>query len=256
MKSLTRKRIETDTKVDEKNGSSILLTFKKNTNTTLKAAIKQSLSDNLEKINQYFISSQNQLIGMDDTFLKLILNMKKQTVVLGNELDHVVELIEIEKRFNNLEVEYSLKNPSCLKPDNVIYEEALIISQKYGRLDDVIVELSSASIAIPTYYLRIAIREIIDNAFNYSLSGSPVKITTQIDKNEYVIKVTDKGKGIKESKIDELMHIENLSDDVVGLGLLLVRKVMNHFDSKVSIFSIPNRETTVTVSISLREFDF
>lgn len=114
----------------------------------------------------------------------------------------------------------------------------------------------------PTLYgdqdlLLLAVHNVLDNAFKYSNTDDRIVLQLTIENNEYlVIQVSNMGTGIAEADLpyvweelyrgSEVSHIPGN-----GIGLALVRKIINQHDGETAIASIPNEITTVTLSLPL-----
>ncbi len=94
--------------------------------------------------------------------------------------------------------------------------------------------------------LFVLFYNIINNAIKYTAKGH-IKIETAYNKNQYIVKITDTGKGISE---DKLAHVFSRfkkfdrGDDGFGLGLALTKKIADYHNINIKIDSTPGQGTT------------
>jgi len=105
--------------------------------------------------------------------------------------------------------------------------------------------------------IRYAIQEIIENAYKYGKDQIIVKAYK--GKDGFYIQVKDNGVGIKKEIINEIFHLfsrtnNELNRDVYGLGvgLFLVKKIIDYHNGKIIIKSKENKGTTVTIFIPFK----
>lgn len=101
--------------------------------------------------------------------------------------------------------------------------------------------------------LRQVFSNIINNSIKFSDEGSKIGVTIYNHKNFIIVKIKDKGIGISE---DELPHVFDryyrggkvkTSKGGIGLGLSLVKSIVEAHDGKVWIQSKKSKGTTVIV---------
>jgi PAS domain S-box-containing protein len=93
-------------------------------------------------------------------------------------------------------------------------------------------------------YITLALHHLLDNAVRFSEAGGHVTVFTEILKNEAVVTVQDRGRGISR---EHLQHIFNhfyktdasrtQTDSGVGMGLAIVRQIMRLHGGHVSVDS-------------------
>jgi len=105
--------------------------------------------------------------------------------------------------------------------------------------------------------IRYALQEIIENAYKYG--KDKIIIKAYKDNKGFYIQVKDNGVGIKKEIIGEIFHLfsrtnNELNRNVYGLGvgLFLVKKIIDSHNGKIIIKSKENKGTTVTIFIPFK----
>jgi signal transduction histidine kinase len=100
---------------------------------------------------------------------------------------------------------------------------------------------------------------LVDNGLKYSTADTPVVLGAMLNGNEIVITVHDSGVGIDPREQDQVFERFYQSDQSatrrfggVGLGLHLVRELVQALGGTVSLESQPGVGSTFTVSMPLR----
>lgn len=125
-----------------------------------------------------------------------------------------------------------------------------------GRKDDLIVNLSEASVRIPEDQLERMITEILDNSLRFSNSGSPVEIVSYSEDDFNFVTITDFGKGMTPEQIMNISSFlqfsrEGMHRAGLGLGLSIVRKIAGMYNAGVSIESELGIYTKVTLKLPI-----
>lgn len=103
--------------------------------------------------------------------------------------------------------------------------------------------------------IRRVFVNIIHNAIKYSNSGNQVKVTGKKENNSFLLRVKDQGIGIKKEELPKLFSIffrgQNArpehKKEGVGLGLSLVKRIVDAHGGSIKIKSTLNRGTTAEV---------
>ena len=98
---------------------------------------------------------------------------------------------------------------------------------------------------------------LIDNAIKYSDQGK-VTITTDKDDENVIIKVKDTGIGIPEDKLDRIFERFYVVDKSrsrksggTGLGLSLVKHIVQSHRGQIDVQSVVNKGTEFTVTFPI-----
>jgi len=109
--------------------------------------------------------------------------------------------------------------------------------------------------------LERAIRNLVSNALEYTPAGGAVMVLVRRDADALTLEVRDTGQGIRAEDLprvwDRFFRAERsrrrLSDgsDGAGLGLAIVRGIIEAHGGSVGVRSVPERETVFTVRLPL-----
>lgn len=148
-------------------------------------------------------------------------------------------------------------------------EECDIEEIAEGVLSDIRKQIVDKSIKISKNYsdklvrinadknlLRIIIQNLLTNAVKYTKVGGHVWIDLSMENNKYIIRVRDNGIGIPErqkykifKKLFRADNVISLDTDGNGLGLYLVKSIIEQIGGKISFESIENEGTTFVVEL-------
>jgi two-component system sensor histidine kinase SenX3 len=109
-------------------------------------------------------------------------------------------------------------------------------------------------------HLRDALIQLIENGVKYSPENTPVTVSLKIlrDADWVEVSVEDHGIGIEADDQAQLFHPfcrikrdTNFGKPGIGLGLYIVKKVVDQHDGCVSLQSIPGKGSVFTISLPL-----
>ena len=106
--------------------------------------------------------------------------------------------------------------------------------------------------------LKQALINIVDNAIKYSTDRGRVEIGARVHNNQAEVTVSDHGIGIPEIDQDRLFteffraqNAKDKTDEGTGLGLVLVKHIMESFGGSVSVQSAVGKGSRVMLIIPL-----
>jgi signal transduction histidine kinase len=133
-------------------------------------------------------------------------------------------------------------------------------AEESQRQEDVILRLTEADIRVSETDLQKIVQELLDNACKFSDKGTPIHVVAAVAGNQYLLKITDQGRGMTKEQIANIgayMQFERTEYEQQGsgLGLIISRLLVQLHGGELTIESIPNEGTTVTVSFNIAESD-
>jgi signal transduction histidine kinase len=170
-------------------------------------------------------------------------------------LDSIIYMLEKTLDVRNSEVQYTETDPEDIIAE-VMASSALIgnaiVPVRFECLNH-----AGSQIMTDPMLLAAILQKLIDNSVKYAraISDSYVKVSFQKSYNQLVIQVEDNGQGIDPRFLDRIFEMffrANEYSTGLGLGLYLVRKMVEKMEGKIHVRSIPNRGTLFTLSFPLR----
>lgn len=105
--------------------------------------------------------------------------------------------------------------------------------------------------------IRYAFQEILENAYKYGKDQIIVKVYK--DNKGFYIQVKDNGLGIKKDILNDIFYLFNRTNNELnrniyglGVGLFLVKKIIDFHNGQITIKSKENKGTTVTIFIPFK----
>jgi signal transduction histidine kinase len=144
-----------------------------------------------------------------------------------------------------------------------IASNAIVTVQPYAIQMDVSVKLTVKTDAIimadPTD-MEIIFNNLVSNSVKYNKRGGKAEIIINCDDNDAIIVFSDTGIGITETDKEylfmEFVRIKNEKTRNIsgsGLGLSIVKKVIELYNGIVTVDSVPNVGTTFTVRLPKKQ---
>lgn len=191
-----------------------------------------------------------------------------------SEIREIIERIHYSgKRLDRLivnfliytELEIIAANPQRVKTlrdtlvnsaEAVIAEQAYQQAKQVQREADLQLNLQDFSVPMAAIWLNKAVEELAGNAFKFSQPGTPVRISTVVENNIFILSATNTGRGMTAEQIAQLggyMQFERkiYEQQGSGLGLSIVKHIAELHGGKLKIESIPSKETTVFLFLPL-----
>jgi heavy metal sensor kinase len=116
-------------------------------------------------------------------------------------------------------------------------------------------ELSeTCEVSVDQTRMRQVFANLLDNALKYTNSGGKVTIRTRCEPNRAIIELTDTGMGIPPEEIPRIWERlfrgdRSRSQRGLGLGLSLVKAIVEAHGGTVSVQSVPGQGSTFTVML-------
>jgi len=106
--------------------------------------------------------------------------------------------------------------------------------------------------------LEQVLNNLIENAIKYSPRGGTIRVDLEVELGEAIVSVTDPGVGIPQDQLGRLFDrffrartISAASYGGLGLGLYIVRDIVDHHGGRVWVESEPGAGTTFVVTLPL-----
>ncbi|MBE9174362.1 response regulator [Synechocystis salina LEGE 06155] len=126
------------------------------------------------------------------------------------------------------------------------------LGQNQPRRQDVEMMIVPQRIQVAEPDFQKIVRELIDNAFKFSLPGTPVQLEALIDNGLCELNIRDQGRGMTTKELNSIgAHVQfqrsEFEQQGSGLGLTLARRLTELYGGQLAIASVPGEGTTITI---------
>ena len=127
-------------------------------------------------------------------------------------------------------------------------------AERAGRSNDLILNLCNADAAIAEDYFTKVAGELLENAFKFSAPGSPVHVEGSVSNGNFILRVSDRGRGMKAEHIAVIgayMQFERkiYEQQGSGLGLTVAKRLTELHGGELTIQSELGVGTTVELKL-------
>jgi signal transduction histidine kinase len=136
-----------------------------------------------------------------------------------------------------------------LKPQ--ILEKKMVIEENYDP--------SIPILQLDPKLIRIVIQNLLTNALKYTPAKGKVSISIQVSGNDIALQVSDNGYGIPQSQqpqiFSKLFRADNVKQketEGTGLGLYIVKSIVEQAGGKIWFKSAENQGTTFYATIPMK----
>ncbi len=201
-----------------------------------------------------------ELMAMDADNLTpdQIRSMTSGIISGGERLHHTIENYLLFARLEGLvadPVKGISHEPGTSTPGTLAQFIAHDMASRHEREGDLrLGSLVNAPVTIGETTLRKITEELVDNAFKFSKPGSAVEICGQVQNGHYRLSVQDHGRGMTPEQSRHIAAFNQFDrkqyeQQGCGLGLAITQRLLELFNSKLEIQSVPNAGTLVTAVI-------
>lgn len=215
------------------------------------------MAENLEELfaskNELLLSVSHELRSPMARMKVLLAFLEKGDIAskLNREVDKMDAIVEQLLESERLRDSHKLLNLESYYFPNVMDDIITSFDQnKNIQLESNIPEIV---IKIDLGRFKFLIRNLIENALKHSSNSHPVIVTCREDNNELAITVRDFGSGIDPEFLPKLFepfsqaeHVENRSNNGVGLGLFLCKRIAIAHGGDLCVNSVLNKGSEFT----------
>jgi two-component system, sensor histidine kinase and response regulator len=187
------------------------------------------LSDNLDHF------SKTQIRYLVDLANKSANNIQKTTYKFWTYLDFAAEKKQV-------------RSDEITNFKEIVEQISIVQAQWLNRDSDLEIDLDSGSVAVTSKHCELIIKELLDNAFKFSVSGVKINIFGRVIDKSFHLWVKD---GRSDYVIDRSTEPTGIEQQELGLGLKVVKKIVDMYDGGFSIATNDNNETIVYLSLPL-----
>jgi signal transduction histidine kinase len=170
---------------------------------------------------------------------------------LQRTLMNYIMLVTIE----NTPAEQLTEPRPVLAPERVVHVLGSVASaaaDRTGRNADLTTEIECVGLRCHESDLQMITEHLVDNAFGFSTTGTPVSLSLKLGNGRPVLTVSDKGRGMSPEQIDQIglfMQFERkrFEQQGLGIGLALVKRLLDRNGGEIQFASNPGAGTQVSV---------
>lgn len=207
------------------------------------------------------ISGYSQLIINNDfkdkeLIVKAIHKIKEESETMYEMILEALEVSKLESEIDNKDMERV--DVSGLLKD--VCNDMAVKADKYKITIEKDIEENVILEGIAAELKRVFIN-LIDNSIKYGNVSSVIDIKLRQERDSCIVSVQDKGRGIPEEKLNRIFEPFYRSDNKsrekgsFGLGLSIVKKIVDKHNGQVYIKSEYGKGTIVTINFPLKVYN-
>jgi signal transduction histidine kinase len=170
-------------------------------------------------------------------------------------IDELLELSQIKTgnfKYNFEEVNIIDLISKAIMPFRASHKKTKVIFQNETNQKEVLL------VGDPDKLIQV-ITNILDNSAKHNVNNNPIRVNLKLIKHNIVLEVIDKGSGIKKEDLpnifEEFYKGRGHTKSGMGLGLFLIKKIIDKHHGSIKIESNIDQGTKVTVKFKLLNYD-
>ncbi|TAE40428.1 MAG: hybrid sensor histidine kinase/response regulator [Oscillatoriales cyanobacterium] len=131
-------------------------------------------------------------------------------------------------------------------------------AETVNRVNDLVWELENVEITMSERDFTCTLDELLENAFKFSKPGTPVQVSSQLKNETFYLSISDRGRGMTAEQIAQIGAFTQFERNYyqqqgIGLGLKIVKKIVELYGGNFGISSVVNEWTTVHIELSIKQ---
>jgi len=183
---------------------------------------------------------------------KFLLYINKQAINLTRIITELLDISRIESGRG-----FSLNRTICSAGETIesvtSHYQAMSLRHRFNvNLHD-----KSMKLFIDKEKIERVLTNILDNAINYSPNGGTIRVTEEIAGKDCLVSIKDQGIGMTSEQVDKIFvkffraDTSNSAPEGTGLGMTIVKYIVEAHGGKVWVESEPGKGTTVRFTIPI-----
>jgi two-component system, sensor histidine kinase and response regulator len=162
-----------------------------------------------------------------------------------------IELMASEKK----KIE-TASNSTAIAIQEIVPEVARKVATRFKRDADLVLDVAKGTLLIPSDHFKKIVEELVDNAFKFSDSARPVRVSTSTSGNKFLLMITDNGRGMTTEQLASVgPHMQfdrkTYEQQGSGLGLIIAKRLTELLGGQMALESHAAKGTTVRVSFAM-----
>jgi two-component sensor histidine kinase len=180
-------------------------------------------------------------------------DIKNYAVVIDNEISHIINTEQMLSTDAFWQKKLLLASPAIKE----VIEIMAIKARTQNILLKTNLQLNGNEMLISNLMgFKMIISNLLSNAIKYSFEGSTVHLKVNVEDHALVIQVKDNGIGMSEEEQNKLfIKYEKLNQEQSGqgIGLFMVKKLVDHFEGNIDVQSQIGIGSTFCVKLPIHE---
>lgn len=188
--------------------------------------------------------------------LKLASNDELDPQLLSEETDQIDYLVDQAlyfARLNNFSNDYLIKeqNLNDIVKNSIRTNKRSFINKRIG----IELDVTDQPVLTDSKWLSFILNQIIANSLKYTDSGGKVKVFTTSEKQNVLLHIKDNGVGIKAEDLSRVFNKGFTGSNgrasgskATGIGLYLVKKMVDRLGHEITINSVVGQGTEVIIT--------
>jgi two-component system, OmpR family, sensor histidine kinase KdpD len=186
---------------------------------------------------------------------------KEQLKIADEEAEHLRELIDNAVEMARLDTAHIEVHPEISNLQDTLQD---VLASLQTEIDErrvcAVCDERLPSMAFDRRLMKLAMKQLLDNALKYSPSDTPIEIEVHESSGALAMEITDHGEGIpvdEQARIFERFYRSPSVKNQIpgsGLGLSIANSIVQAHSGELSVSSEPGRTTfRMTLPISIRK---
>ena len=184
-------------------------------------------------------------------------DQKEYLTIIRDESRRLADLATNILTLNRVESQTILTDKACFSLDEQLRQSVLVTQQKWRQKElDFDADLAPAEYTGSEGLLKEVWLNLLDNAAKFSPEGGTVAVNLHKEKSALMVSVTDQGEGMSDdtqAHIFEQFYQGDTSHTTQGngLGLAMVKKVLELHGGSIQVNSAPGQGSCFTVTLPI-----
>jgi PAS domain S-box-containing protein len=183
--------------------------------------------------------------------------IKTEINKIHRAIDRLVEVMEVSMHESRMIETQEISDKTHVAIAPLIYSQIASFKNMWPDVDIRFSEcLDESRILGEPSQLKLAIYNLVDNARKYSTPDTPIAVNCRKEADEVIISIRNRGKTISREESETLFNKyqrgrNSMNTSGAGLGLWLVKKIIEQHNGKVSLRGFPSGvEATVRLPVA------
>ena len=158
---------------------------------------------NIINLSDLIILEGTSLGATENQEIAKLINSSAQK--LKGNIGKILYFYRLEALKGNSNDLAEMKKLTTKYPAKIITSIAEGLAQTFNRSHDLVLQLDEKELLIPEDFLKLVIRELVENAFKYSTRNSAITVSTKLEEpDHYILQVQDHGIGFDQMSTEDI----------------------------------------------------